>query len=79
MAEVVPLETRSMAVNRRTVEVLEEALQDAKAGRIQEVGLALVYADLSTGWRRGTSDNIATLIGASSILTHNLLLWADKS
>jgi hypothetical protein len=77
MAEVVSLETRAQAVSRTTVEVLEEALEEARAGRIQEVALALVYRDLSTGWRRSGSDNIATLIGSASLLLHSLHMWAD--
>jgi predicted lipid-binding transport protein (Tim44 family) len=76
---IVKLETRAQATNRTTVEVLEEALADARAGKIQEVALALVYRDLSTGWRRSGSDNIATLIGAASVLVHSLHLWADES
>ena len=43
MAEVVQLETGSKRANRHTVEMLEEALAEAKEGRIQECALALVY------------------------------------
>lgn len=79
MTNVVQLETSAKAANRTTVGVLEIALAEAKAGRIQEVALALVYDNLATGWRRSSSDNIATLIGSTSIMLHNLLLWADQS
>lgn len=78
MAEVVTLETRAKAVNRQTVEVLEAALAQAKAGAIQEVAIAIVYEDHATGWRRSGSESISTMIGAASILLHNLHKKADE-
>lgn len=78
MAEVVKLETRPQVTNRHTIEMLELALEEAKAGRIQEAALALVYADGCTGWRRSSTESISSMIGSVSILMHNLHLEADN-
>lgn len=79
MAEVVQLETGSKRANRHTVEMLEEALAEAKAGHIQECALALVYQAGYTGYRRSSTESISTLIGSASILLHNLHKDADQA
>lgn len=71
-AEVVSLETGNKRANRHTVELLELALSEAKAGKIQECALAVVYADRSTGYRRSSTEHISLLIGSTSIMLHNL-------
>lgn len=75
--KVVALETPSAAANRHTVEMLEEALAEAKAGRIRECALAIVYSDHSTGWRRSSTESISTMIGSASILLHKLYVETD--
>lgn len=79
MAEVVQLETGSKRANRHTVEVLEQALAEAKEGRIQECAVALVYEAGYTGFRRSSSTSISTLIGSVSILLHSLHRDAEQA
>lgn len=79
MAKVVVLETGSKRANRHTVEMLEEALAEAKEGAIQECALALVYEAGYTGYRRSSTESISTMIGSVSILLHNLHLEADAA
>lgn len=77
MTNIVQLEIPSAAANRHTVELLEEALEEARAGKIQEVAMAVVYSEGGSGWRHSSSPDLATLIGAAAILSHKLLLETD--
>ena len=79
MAKVVQLETGSKRANRHTIEVLEQALADAKDGTIQECALALVYGAGYTGYRRSSTESISTMVGSVSILLHNLHRDADEA
>lgn len=77
-ANVTALKTLKAEVNEQTVDVLERALEEAKNGRIQEVALAVVYADGVTGWRRSGSLYISRLIGAAAVLLYQLNRTADE-
>lgn len=79
MAEVVQLVTGSKRANRHTVEMLEQALAEARDGTIQECALALVYQAGYTGYRRSSTESISTMIGSVSILLHNLHRDADQA
>ena len=79
MAKVVQLETGSKRANRHTVEVLEQALAEAKEGHIQECAVALVYGAGYTGYRRSSTESISTLIGSVSILLHSLHQEAEQA
>lgn len=72
MAKVVQLETNSKRANRHTVEVLEQALAEAKEGHIQECALALVYEAGYTGYRRSSTTSISLMIGSVSIMLDSL-------
>lgn len=76
---VVQLETGSKRANRHTIEVLEQALAEAKEGRIQECALALVYGAGYTGYRRSSTESISTMIGSVSILLNSLHRDAEQA
>jgi len=54
------------------VAVLERALEQARAGEISSVGLAVVYRDGSTQQAWSSPPSIGTLIGSTARLVYRL-------
>lgn len=60
------------------VEMLEDALQMAREGKLSSAGLAVVYRDGSTGSSWSDAPSVGLLIGAAMRLQHRLLKIGDE-
>jgi hypothetical protein len=59
------------------IETLEDALEDAKAGNIRSVAIAVVRPDLALNACWSDSDSAAPLIGAVALLQKRLIEALD--
>jgi len=73
MADIHLLPTTPL-VNGSVIEMLEDALERAKAGDIESIGLAIHYhcGETQSGW--STSVRMPSLVGAASALHMRLTL-----
>ena len=70
MPELTPLDCEPPT--KDVVTKLEEALADAREGKISAIALAVVYRDGSTGGSWSKIHSVATLIGSVGILHDRL-------
>jgi hypothetical protein len=73
MSNIVELKTRPVIINEKTIELLEQWLEMAKEGFIQNVALAGVTDDFASLTQWSESDNVQTLLGAINILNYKLM------
>lgn len=75
---VVELKTRPIVVNEDVILRLEEALIQAREGKIAAVAIAVVHSDgaISRSWSE--SDNFALLLGSVARTLHALNVRADS-
>lgn len=64
-------------IGEDVVAKLEEALSEAREGKLSSVGIALVYRDGSTNWCHSKAKSVATLVGAVSRLHAALVRKMD--
>lgn len=60
-------------VDDEVVALLEEALEDARQGKVRAVAMAIVTNDLQIGSTWSTGDSFAALLGAIASLQHDFI------
>jgi hypothetical protein len=78
VAEVRKLETSREVHRKSTIETIEEALRQAKAGEVIAVGIAVVRPLGSINTAFSDTDNCAALIGAAALLQHRIVVATEK-
>lgn len=76
MADLRAIDAEPLAAN--IIEVLEEALNRARAGKLSSVGLALVYRDGTIGAMWSDLPSRPAMLGSVSRLAHKLNIEADE-
>lgn len=74
---VIPLKTHTQAAREDTVEMLEKALERARAGEIVSAAVCYVTADGGIGTGISESLDVGRLIGACAYLQHRLCVGAE--
>lgn len=76
---VVALKTERAAINEAAIELLEKALAEVRAGEIIAIGIAVVRADGSMNCGFTRSDVAAAMLGATTLLQHQVLMNLEAS
>lgn len=76
MTELAVLDPEPASAN--VIETLEEALAEARAGRVSSVGVAIVYRDGVAGASWSDLPSRAAMLGAVWRLGHKINLEADQ-
>lgn len=81
MAEIVPISGDTVCKEiglpqPEIIERLEGLLADARAGRVQGLGLAVIgpQGDMTTGWA-GSNVERAYLVAGIALLYHRVMAW----
>lgn len=72
MSNIVELKTRPAEVNESVIARLEEALTEAREGKIACVALAFMNQDGSIGSSWSETDNFPVLLGSIARLMHRI-------
>lgn len=63
--------------NAEVIELLEETLEDARAGKIIEIAVAEVHSDGAVSTGHTSTNNLMRLLAAVSRMQHRLHIRAD--